>query len=325
MAQGRPGELPEATPDLLERLERSLAGSVGAATASAMVTGITGDAAVSVEDLMAVADETAQIMDYSARLETQSAELTRTAGELRDANAKLTVLGHQKDAFLSQVSHELRTPMTSIRAFSEILRTDGLTDRERGHYAGIILEESRRLTRLLDDLLDLSVLESGQVVLHAARVTLGDVIDRAVMASGGGDLRVLRDRGSEEVTLLTDGDRLAQVVINLVTNAAKYCDAETPALRIVVGSPGETVVVDFIDNGSGIAPADRGLIFEKFARLSDQAAAGSAGLGLAICRQVMHRLGGDIEYLPGQGGAAFRLRLPEEAVFDDDPATRATQ
>ncbi|WP_055083031.1 ATP-binding protein [Jannaschia donghaensis] len=318
--QGRAGDLPETTPDLLERLERRLAGSVGAATAHAMVTGITGDAAVSVEDLLAVADETAQIMDYSARLEAQSAELGRTAAELRAVNDKLTALGHQKDAFLSQVSHELRTPMTSIRAFSEILRAEGLEPSERAHYAGIILEESERLTRLLDDLLDLSVLESGQVVLHPAPVNLRHVIDRAVTASGRTGLDITRDPSSEDIVLMTDGDRLAQVVINLITNAGKYCDAATPALRIQVRRDGAEVTLDFIDNGSGIAAGDRGLIFEKFARLSDQAAAGSAGLGLAICREVMLRLGGDVTYLPGQGGAAFRLRLP-----DLEPVSRAAE
>ncbi|SDZ22702.1 Na+/proline symporter [Jannaschia faecimaris] len=318
--QGRPGDLPEATPDLLERLERRLAGSVGAATAHAMVTGITGDAAVSVQDLLAVADETAQIMDYSARLEAQSVELTRTAGELRAANEKLTTLGHQKDAFLSQVSHELRTPMTSIRAFSEILRSDDLSDEERGHYAGIILDESQRLTRLLDDLLDLSVLESGQVVLHPAPINLRDVIDRAVTASGQTGLRVTRDTEAEDTVQETDGDRLAQVFINLITNAAKYCDADDPALQIAVSTGRGSLIVDFIDNGTGIAAGDRGLIFEKFARLTDHAAAGSAGLGLAICREVMQRLGGDILYLPGQGGAAFRVRLPRP-----DPVARAAE
>ena len=308
--QGRSGELPEVTPELLERLERRLAGSVGAATSHAMVSGITGDAAVSVEDLLAVADETAQVMEYSARLEAQQAELARTARELREVNDKLTALGHQKDAFLSQVSHELRTPMTSIRAFSEILRMDGLTDAERTRHAGIILDESRRLTRLLDDLLDLSVLESGQVVLNPARVSLRDVLDRSVAASGGAGLAILRDAATEDVTVETDPDRLSQVFINLVTNAAKYCDAARPELRIAVDRRGDEVRIDFTDNGSGIAARDRGLIFEKFARLSDQAAAGSAGLGLAICREVMARLGGGIDYLPGQGGAAFRVRMP---------------
>ncbi|WP_371157603.1 ATP-binding protein [Jannaschia sp. 2305UL9-9] len=311
-AQGRNGDLPEPTPDMIERLERRLAGSVGAATANAMVTGITGDSAVSVEDLMAVADETAQIMEYSARLEAQSTELTRTARELREANDKLTALGVQKDAFLSQVSHELRTPMTSIRAFSEILRSGGLEPEEAERYSGIILDESQRLTRLLDDLLDLSVLENGQAQLTQTHVTLRDVLDRAERASSLAQarLRVLRTPGGEDITIATDPDRLSQVFINLITNAAKYCTADAPELRIDVTYVGGDVLVDFTDNGAGIAPRDRGLIFEKFARLSDQAAAGSAGLGLAICREVMARLGGGIDYLPGRNGASFRVRLP---------------
>ena len=323
-AQGRPGELPEVTPALLDRLERQLAGSVGAAAAHAMVSGIAGDAAVSVEDLLAVADETAQVKEYSARLEARSAELRRTAAQLREANAQLTRLGVQKDAFLSQVSHELRTPMTSIRAFSEILRGDGDSEppaEERARYASIILEESRRLTRLLDDLLDLSVLESGRGVLHLADVSLGGVIDRAVAASGPGLPPLSRDPAAEAVVLRTDPDRLVQVLVNLLANAAKYGLAEAPRVALVVRRGGDAVTLDVIDNGPGIAPADRGLIFEKFARLGDQSAAGGAGLGLAICREVMARLGGAIDYLPGHGGAAFRVTLPHG---HDDPAEAGT-
>ena len=119
--RARPGFCPIRRPAFIGELERRLAGSVGAATAHAMISQLVGRAAVSVEDLMAVANETAQIMEYSARLEAQQDELTRTARQLREANEKLTQLSVQKDAFLSQISHELRTPMTSIRAFSEIL------------------------------------------------------------------------------------------------------------------------------------------------------------------------------------------------------------
>ncbi|WP_299812962.1 ATP-binding protein [uncultured Jannaschia sp.] len=311
--QGRARDLPETTPDLLDRLERRLAGSVGAATAHAMVSGITGGTAVSVEDLLAVADETAQIMEYSARLEAQSVELTRTTRELREANRKLTALGRQKDAFLSQVSHELRTPMTSIRAFSEILREEDVPEADRARYAGIILEESRRLTRLLDDLLDLAVLESGQVELERVTVSLRDVIDRALVASGETGLRIERDRDAEAVDVEADPDRLAQVFINLVTNAARYCDADRPALRIRV-DVAETVTIDVSDNGGGIDPEARDLIFEKFARLDRGAATGRAGLGLAICREVMARLGGSIEYVAASRGTTFRVRLPRVAA-----------
>ena len=312
-AQGRPGDLPDTTPALLDRLERRLAGSVGAATAHAMISGVAGTERVGVEALLAVADETAQVIETSARLEARTAELRRTAAELREANAALTRLAAQKDAFLGQVSHELRTPMTSIRAFSEILREPGVPEAERARYADIISGEARRLTRLLDDLLDVNVLESGQVEIAAEPVRLGAVIDRAVTAATStaeARLAIRRDRATEAVTVVTDPDRLAQVFINLLANAAKYCAAPAPEVTIRVARRPEGVLVDVIDNGAGIAPADRAVIFEKFARLGDHAAAGGAGLGLAICREVMARLGGSIAYLPGQGGAAFRLRLP---------------
>lgn len=314
-AQGLGGYLPEPTPEFLNHLERELAGSVGAATAHAMVGQIVGGAAVTVEDLIAVADEAAQIMEYSSRLEAKSEELSRTARQLGEANEKLTQLSHQKDAFLSQISHELRTPMTSIRSFSEILRDAGeLTGEEVTRYSSIIHDESVRLTRLLDDLLDLSVLENGEVSMNVETGQLVDVIDRAVAAVGlGGRLRILRKREREDVELSADLDRLAQVFINLIANAQKYCDAQSPELRIVVSARGDELNIDFIDNGSGIDRSDQAVIFEKFARLGDDRERG-AGLGLAICREVMERMGGTVSYLPGQGGAAFRVSLPLRAT-----------
>jgi len=310
--QGKEGYLPDVTPDFVEKLERELAGSVGAATAHAMIGQLTQGANVSVEDLIAVADEAAQILEYSNQLEAKSAEQERTARALRDANAKLTEVSEQKDAFLSQISHELRTPMTSIRSFSEILRDTKMQSDDRARYAGIIHDEAIRLTRLLDDLLDLSVLENGQVVLQQQTGTLSDIIDRAIGAAGisGTALKITRRVGQEEHILHTDLDRLVQVFINLITNAAKYCSAPEPELKIVVRMIAGGPVVDFIDNGSGIPRSKQAMIFEKFARVTDEAKAGGAGLGLAICREIMGRLGGGITYLPGQGGTAFRVTLP---------------
>ena len=314
--QGKVGELPEVTPAFVERLERELAGSVGAATAHAMIGQLIGGSSVSVEDLIAVADEAAQILEYSNRLEAKSAEQERTARALRDANAKLTALSIQKDAFLSQISHELRTPMTSIRSFSEILREGGMPEDATGRYAGIIHDEAVRLTRLLDDLLDLSVLENGQVVLRESSGRLGDLIDRAIGAAGlhDGVLEVHRDKQNEDIQITTDLDRLVQVFINLISNARKYCEAEKPALTIRVVRQGEMTAVDFVDNGRGISHENHELIFEKFSRISDESKAGGAGLGLAICREVMHRLGGDVSYLPQARGAGFRVALPKGAI-----------
>ncbi|GGL86220.1 sodium:solute symporter [Pseudooceanicola nanhaiensis] len=314
--QGLPGYLPEPTAEFLQRLERELSGSVGAATAHAMVGQIVGGASVSVEELMAVADETAQIMEYSSQLEAKSEELARTARQLRAANDKLTQISVQKDAFLSQISHELRTPMTSIRAFSEILRDEGgLSAAERGKYASIILEEAVRLTRLLDDLLDLSVLENGQVNLNFREAVLSDVLDHSVRAAlQERGIEIRRDPQAEALVVETDVDRLSQVFINLIANAQKYCDAAQPVLTIAVSRHRGAIHVDFSDNGSGVETGMQGLIFEKFSRIGHHQA-GGAGLGLAICREVMARLGGSIAYLPGQGGAAFRVTLPGERAL----------
>lgn len=313
LRQGLVGYLPEATPEFIQRLERELAGSVGAATAHAMIGQLTGGSGVSVEDLIAVADEAAQILEYSNRLEAKSAEQEQTARALRDANAKLTALSIQKDAFLSQISHELRTPMTSIRSFSEILRDSSMPAQEQERYARIIHDEAIRLTRLLDDLLDLSVLEHGQVVLNEQTGDLSDLLDRSIGAAGlqGNDLEVVRDRESEKIMLTADLDRLAQVFINLISNAGKYCDASSPRLAIAVTKTLAAYEVDFIDNGCGIAPENEQLIFEKFSRVSDQSKAGSAGLGLAICKEIMLRLGGDVIYVRRQEGTAFRVILPK--------------
>ena len=316
--QGKSGHLPEPTPDFLQRLERELAGSVGAATAHAMIGQIVGGTSVSVQDLLAVADESAQMLEYSSQLEAKSRELSQTAAQLRDANAKLMQLSAQKDAFLSQISHELRTPMTSIRAFSEILRdAEGVTASEKAKYADIIHVEAIRLTRLLNDLLDLSVLENGQVTLNRQSGNLGDLLDKAIVTAQAGfvsPIKVTRRHLTETVELNTDLDRLAQVFINLITNAQKYCVASEPELRIEVKNIEDAIIVDFIDNGEGIPEEAREMMFEKFSRIGAQDSNG-AGLGLAICREIMGRLGGDVSYLAHVEGTGFRVVLPQSLAL----------
>ena len=316
-AQGITGGLPEPTPAFVQGLERELAASVGAATAHAMVSQIVGGTSVSVQDLLAVADESAQMLEYSSQLEQKSRELTDTAAQLRSANEKLTQLSLQKDAFLSQISHELRTPMTSIRSFSEILRdADKLSEADKTRYASIIHSETIRLTRLLDDLLDLSVLENGQVTLRMGEDRLEAIMDRAVttaLTGAGAPLKVQRRTQNPDIMLRTDIDRLVQVFINLVTNARKYCDAAMPELLITVHDAPEGLCIDFVDNGSGIDPDMQSVIFEKFYRISGAQGDG-AGLGLAICHEIMTRLGGRVQYLSGQSGAGFRVVVPQSVI-----------
>ncbi|MGA0542986.1 ATP-binding protein [Neotabrizicola sp. VNH66] len=314
-AQGKSSSLmPDATPAFLASLEETLAGSIGAATAHAMISKLVGRETVTVDDLMTLARESQQMIEYSAQLEHQRSELSRTATALREANDKLRLLSVQKDAFLSQISHELRTPMTSIRAFSEMLAEGDLPAAQVARSGRIIRDESVRLTRLLDDLLDLSVLESGKVQLTLGLVSLREVVDRALTASEQvkpeREVTLIRDPLAESIFLRTDADRLTQVLINLFSNARKYCDAAAPELRLTVRTRAGRVRIDVADNGSGIPKSAQAVIFEKFSRLPGESRAQGAGLGLAICREIVANLGGTLDYLPGQKGAVFRIVLP---------------
>ena len=313
-AQGKGTGLPDATDDFIQEVERELTGSVGAASANAMVSQIAGGATLSVEGLMEIAGETAQIMRYSSQLERQSTELERTAEQLRLANDELLRIGADKDAFLSQVSHELRTPMTSIRSFAEILREpESVPPDQLRRFVNIIGEESQRLTRLLDEILDLSFLESGQANWKLEPVTLENVVARAIdstealRTNAGMRVEVADDIAGVEV--MADFDRLAQVLINLVSNAVKYGAQTDGALSISCTRNGDQVHVAVADNGPGIAPGDRARVFNKFSRFGDSDLAGSAGLGLPISREIMRNLGGDLKLADSRTGACFHLIL----------------
>jgi len=313
--QDRENGLPVINMDLLETLEREFAGSVGAATAHSMITQAVGNQSITVEDLIAVADETVQVIEYSARLEEQSVELTKAADELRIANDKLTELSAQKDDFLSQVSHELRTPMTSIRSFSDILRSDDeLSTTELQYFSSIINDESQRLTRLLDEILDLSFLESGRVKLNLTDTTLITVLRTALQSTQQPTLNanatVLVEDPYIDTPITTDADRLSQVFINLITNAVKYSDKDAPRLKITCISDGEHLNITFLDNGPGIPKAEQNMIFEKFSKLSNATGSSGVGLGLAISQEIMRNLGGSLICLDSNAGAKFQVTLP---------------
>jgi len=314
-AQGTTSGLPHPTDTVIARLERELAGSIGAASAHAMVTRIAGRQTVGMTELIDIADEAQQQIETSRALAEKSAELEQAADQLRDANERLKRLDAEKDEFLSQVSHELRTPMTSIRSFSEILMgTPGITEEERQKFVSIIQEESVRLTRLLDEILDISRLESGTSPLVLEPIDLADAVSKAqdtvsgMVRTLGVTMRI--DAVDPDLSVHANPDRLRQVIINLLSNAVKYNRSEDPEIVVRSSRNGKEVLIDVIDNGGGVSREDAGLVFEKFARGSSAGPIYGAGLGLPISRAIMRAMEGDltIEFAP-DGTSFFRLRL----------------
>jgi signal transduction histidine kinase len=311
-----PGEH-AADEGLIIELERKLAGSVGAASARTLISQVVTGETISLSELVKIADETERVRRYSHQLEEKSRQLAVTAGELREVNERLTRLDQQKDDFLSHVSHEVRTPMTSIRSFSEILlKADGLETHKSQRYLHIIHDESLRMTRLLDGILELSVLERGVGDWPLAPIDPEQALVRAVdlcegLANAAG-VRLEWGERAAPTQVMGDMDRLIQVFINLIANGIKYNTHAEPVVRISSALQGDGYAALVEDNGPGIPADERDRLFTKFSRgwAHTQSRTHGAGLGLAISWQIVRRLGGALELLPNGGeGASFRVRL----------------
>ncbi|MEK7244775.1 MAG: histidine kinase dimerization/phospho-acceptor domain-containing protein, partial [Pseudomonadota bacterium] len=157
------GKMQIADAGLVTFTERMLAGAIGGASARVMIATTVKGEGVGIDEVMEILDEASQVIEYSRELEVKSRELEQATAELRAAYERLQELDRLKDEFLTTVTHELRTPLTSIRSFSEILFDNpGLETAERQRFLGIVIKESERLTRLINQVLDLAKIEAGR-------------------------------------------------------------------------------------------------------------------------------------------------------------------
>lgn len=269
---------------------------------------------------MTILDESTQVIEYSRRLEQQSRELELASAELREANNQLQKLDQLKDEFISTVTHELRTPLTSIRAFSEILLSNPDVEVEqRSKFLAIIVKESERLTRLINQVLDMAKIDSGRIDWHIADLDLRELIEDAVNSTRqlfDDKAVVLQEQlGDKAVIIAGDRDRLIQVIINLLSNAVKFCPDEQGQVVIRLYAVETRWRITVSDNGPGIAPDQHQLIFEKFHQVTDVHAGKpkGTGLGLPISQKIVEHHGGSIwvESEPGHG-STFIVDLPSK-------------
>jgi Na+/proline symporter/nitrogen-specific signal transduction histidine kinase len=313
-----PGGGLQADANLVYFVEMQLAGAIGAASAHIMVASAVKEEALTIDEVREMLDEASQVIVYSHRLEQKSRELERATEELRTVNERLKELDRLKDDFVATVSHELRTPLTSIRTFSQILRDNpDLDPVERARQLGIVIKESERLTRLINQILDVSKLESGNVEWHPGPVDMKEIVEDTVAAMSElfKEKRIeLRTRVPQRVPLVTaDLDRIVQVMLNLLSNAAKFCDPRQGTVEIALSEDPHFLRVDVRDNGPGIDVADQGVIFDKFRQAGGPAAdmPHGSGLGLHICRRIVELLGGQIWVVSARGdGTCFSFTLP---------------
>ena len=281
---------------LVQLVETQLAGAIGSASARAVMASVVEEEPLAPDDLLRLLDEASQV---------------------RALNRQLESLDRLKDDFMSSVTHELRTPLTSIRAFAELMRDDPQMDTgQRQQFLGLVVAEAERLSRLVGQVLDMAKIESGHAEWRNDAIDLRELIAHAVQTTA----EMFRERGAqvsvrqpETVPLLhADRDRLLQVLINLLSNAAKFAPAGAGRVVVTLQCDERAARIEVLDNGPGVPLDQQQLVFEKFRQGGDAAnRPQGTGLGLPISRQIVEHFGGRIwlRSEPGQG-ACFGFELP---------------
>ena len=308
---------------LVQFVETELAGAIGSASARVMVAATVDEEPLGLDDVMRILDEASQL-----RAHTQ--ELAKAGAELRAANEQLKGLDSLKDDFMSSVTHELRTPLTSIRALSEMMVDDPDIDvAQRQQFLAIIVAETERLTRLVNQVLEMAKIEAGHGEWRSSAVDMAALIERALLTTA----ELFHARGTTVSTRLqpdlpklqADEDRLLQVLLNLLSNAAKFLPEQQGRVQVALTADAAGLTVTVQDNGPGVPAGQQALIFEKFRQGGDSLhRPQGTGLGLPISRRIVEHFGGRLWLRsdPGQG-ALFGFTLPWPVAAGLAPAPAA--
>mgnify|MGYP003337651259 FL=1 len=255
-------------------------------------------------------------------LESVNTELDSRIDELASVNLQLFEANRLKGEFLANMSHELRTPLNSILGFSDVLAgIETLTDKQR-RWVGNIQNSGRVLLEMINDILDLAKIEAGKMEVRASEFDLLTVLEAQVeifrkMAEDR-NIDIQLDSNTEELRIVQDQSKIAQILTNLLSNAIKFTP-EGGLVTIAADRQGEdNFFITIADTGIGIAEHEHEVIFEKFRQASGINSKDSltrehsgTGLGLSIVREICRLLGGDITLTSKIGqGSTFRVVLP---------------
>ena len=284
-------------------------------------------------------DDELELMARFSDLTSIAIDNARLYTAAQEARAVAEAADQSKSDFLNSVSHELRTPLTSLLGFTRVIQKDldghvfpaVQSDDRKVRRAidgvsedlGIILQEGERLTTLINNVLDLAKIESGNTDWNMEPISLGEVVNRATAATAAlfdeKDLKFVKDIDPNIQPIMGDEDKLIQVVINLISNAVKFTDKGSITCRL---QPKQNeAIVSVVDTGSGIALEDQPKVFEKFKQVGDTLTdkPKGTGLGLPICKEIVERHGGRIWVESEVGkGSTFSFTVPNLNLSQGD-------
>jgi signal transduction histidine kinase len=301
--------------DVLARMALALA--LTAALAGGLMLLVTRGITLPVRRMASAAERIAR-GEFDADIPEQGGdEISRLARSFNAMARDLKNLEEMRRAFVSDVSHELRSPLTSMQGFLQGMLDGTIPEEERSPYLGRVLDETRRLSRLVSSLLELSRIESGKVPLEPTRFDINELIGKVLarmaprIEARGLDVDALFRQ--DPCYVRADVDRVDQALTNLIDNAVKYVQ-EGGSLTISTDASGPVAEVSVSDNGPGIPESEQPYIFDRFHTVDKARTSGrGTGLGLAITRRVLRLHGQDIrvESTPGKG-SAFIFTLPTD-------------
>ncbi len=235
----------------------------------------------------------------------------------------------QKTSFVSSVSHELKTPLTSIRMSAELLLSGRVSDeKKKDRYLSVMVSESERLTRLINNVLDFGKLEQGRKHYRLAPVAVDRFLAKLIEAHRvritAQGLKIITHIEPEDFTVRTDRDALEQVVLNLVDNVLKYAGTGE-FIKFVLKRQDRTVLLTICDDGPGIPKDLQEKVFDQFFRVDSSLTATQpgSGLGLSISRRILRDLGGDLYLEPGnETGCCFTARIMDHDTDNDSGGGR---
>ena len=250
---------------------------------------------------------------YYFRTKRLKDELLKSEKDLRVAKDRAEESNRLKSAFLANMSHEIRTPLNSIVGFSDVLAMGGSTEDEQQSYYKIIKTNSDLLLRLINDILDLSRLEANRVTLTWEECDVVQLCSQVVASVSfsrqSSDNQFLFSTSFETFRMVTDVQRMQQVIINLLSNADKFTKRGKITLDFSVNEEKQMAIFSVTDTGCGIPKEKQGLVFERFEKLNEYAQ--GTGLGLSICKLIVHKWKGSIWIDPDYtGGARFVFSHP---------------
>jgi Na+/proline symporter/nitrogen-specific signal transduction histidine kinase len=310
-----------AQADFINFAETHLAGAIGAASARLVMDSVVKEESITLEEVMHILEQTREAVEHGRIMEAKNAELKALTLQLTAANEQLKTLDRLKADFITTVTHELRTPVTSIKSLSKIILDypDELNEQRKKEYLQILVNESERISRLINQVLDIETLQSDNSPLRREPADLVAV----VRSAKSGLEQMMTERGVQFSVLIPDQalmaeidyDRMVQVVVNLLSNALKFCDPEHGKIELQLIKQSSHAIISVRDNGAGIPKAMQTLIFERFTQLQsrEKGKPQGTGLGLFITKNIVEKHGGTIrvESEPGQG-ASFEVKIPLE-------------